>query len=214
MAVQADRMARLIADLLSLSRIEMNEHVAPSGAADLNQAVRDVVDAMSGLAKDGGPVIETRLAGPGAARITGDRDQIVQVVQNLVDNAVKYAGPGGQVTIETSADADWDASTVLRRADGARLTLLSPALAPDGRFAVVAVTDSGPGIARGNLPRLTERFYRVEGQKSGERSGTGLGLAIVKHIVSRHRGGLAVESAPGEGTTFTVLFPLARAGSD
>jgi two-component system phosphate regulon sensor histidine kinase PhoR len=114
------------------------------------------------------------------------------------------------VTIETFGQVGMDALTALRRADGSRLTLLGLEHAPDERFGMLAVTDSGPGIARENLPRLTERFYRVEGQKSGERSGTGLGLAIVKHIVNRHKGALAVESAPGEGATFTALFPVAR----
>ena len=93
---------------------------------------------------------------------------------------------------------------------GARLTLLNPDHAAGERYIAVSVSDSGPGIARENLPRLTERFYRVEGQKSGERAGTGLGLAIVKHIMNRHKGGLAVESAPGEGTTFTAYFPAFR----
>jgi two-component system phosphate regulon sensor histidine kinase PhoR len=211
MAAQADRMSRLIADLLSLSRIELNEHIAPSGVVDLNQSVRDVLDAMGPLARSGGPAIETRLARDGAAAVQGDRDQIIQVVQNLVDNAVKYAGPNGTVTIETFGEVGLETLTTLRRANGARLSLLGPEHAPEERFGMVAVTDSGPGIERENLPRLTERFYRVEGQKSGERSGTGLGLAIVKHIVNRHKGGLAVESAVGEGTTFTALFPVARA---
>jgi two-component system phosphate regulon sensor histidine kinase PhoR len=211
MAAQADRMSRLIADLLSLSRIELNEHIAPSGVVDLNQSVRDVLDAMGPLARGGGPRIESRLAKDGAAEVQGDRDQIIQVVQNLVDNAVKYAGPDGHVTIETFGEVELDALTALRRANGSRLTLLGPEHAPEERFGMLAVTDSGPGIARENLPRLTERFYRVEGQKSGERSGTGLGLAIVKHIINRHKGGLAVESALGEGTTFTALFPIAKA---
>ena len=91
----------------------------------------------------------------------------------------------------------------------ARLSLLTPDRASD-LYASLRVTDAGVGLAREHLPRLTERFYRVEGQKSGERAGTGLGLAIVKHIVNRHRGGLAVESVLGEGATFTAYFPLAR----
>jgi two-component system phosphate regulon sensor histidine kinase PhoR len=213
MAVQADRMARLVADLLSLSRIELNEHIAPAGSADLNQAVRDVLDAAGPITEGSGPAIEARTA-PGRALVQGDRDQVVQVVQNLVDNAVKYAGPQGRVTVETLADVGADQLAVMRRGAGARMTLLSSDHAPDQRFAMVAVTDTGPGIARANLPRLTERFYRVEGQKSGERSGTGLGLAIVKHIVNRHKGALAVESAVGEGTTFTALFPLAAPATD
>ena len=95
----------------------------------------------------------------------------------------------------------------------ARLPLLTPERDEAGRYAVVSVRDHGPGLEREHLPRLTERFYRVEGQKSGERAGTGLGLAIVKHIVNRHRGGLVVESLPGSGACFTAFFPLASAAS-
>ena len=93
--------------------------------------------------------------------------------------------------------------------DGGDDHIVTPDREPGLRYAAVTVRDHGPGMAREHLPRLTERFYRVEGQKSGERSGTGLGLAIVKHIVNRHRGGLTVESAPGKGAKFTAYFPLA-----
>jgi two-component system phosphate regulon sensor histidine kinase PhoR len=144
----------------------------------------------------------------GQAVVTGDRDQIVQVAQNLIDNAIKYAGQGGavRVCIETGLTAE--AAVTLRKAHASRLSLLTPDHA-EGLYAVLRVCDSGPGLPRQVLPRLTERFYRVEGQKSGERLGTGLGLAIVKHIMNRHRGGLAVESAEGEGAEFLVYFPLA-----
>jgi len=89
----------------------------------------------------------------------------------------------------------------------ARMSLLTPDRAEDVRYVLIRVRDHGPGVARQFLPRLAERFYRVEGQKSGERLGTGLGLAIVKHIANRHRGGLSVESAPGEGSVFSVYLP-------
>jgi two-component system phosphate regulon sensor histidine kinase PhoR len=92
--------------------------------------------------------------------------------------------------------------------DGGRMSLQTPTWSADVRYAILRVADLGPGLARETLPRLTERFYRVEGQKSGERSGTGLGLAIVKHIVNRHRGGFLVESAPGHGAVFCVYFPM------
>jgi two-component system phosphate regulon sensor histidine kinase PhoR len=139
--------------------------------------------------------------------VTGDRDQIVQVIQNLVDNAIKYAGRGGRVFVEVRANLTAEAAVALRAANASRLSLLTPDHA-DELYAALRVRDTGPGLKREHLPRLTERFYRVEGQKSGERLGTGLGLAIVKHIMNRHHGGLAVESAAGDGATFVVYFPL------
>ncbi len=213
MATQAERMGRLVADLLSLSRIELNEHVPPSGKVDLARATSDVVDAVSVLSADRQVriVVDAPEAG---APVHGDRDEIVQVVQNLIDNAIKYSAAGDaievlvqpEVTLE-QASAPWSGGN---RGNGAtRLPLVTPDREPGLRYAAVTVRDHGPGMAREHLPRLTERFYRVEGQKSGERSGTGLGLAIVKHIVNRHRGGLTVESAPGKGAKFTAYFPLA-----
>ncbi|MCS6624812.1 ATP-binding protein [Roseibacterium beibuensis] len=213
MAAQADRMGRLVADLLSLSRIELNEHIPPSGRVDLARAASDVIDAVSVLSAER-QVRLTLQAPASGAPINGDRDEIVQVVQNLVDNAIKYSAPGDaveiliqpEVTLE-QASAPWSGGN---RGDGAtRLPLVTPDRQPGLRYAAITVRDHGPGMAREHLPRLTERFYRVEGQKSGERSGTGLGLAIVKHIVNRHRGGLAVESAPGQGARFTAYFPAA-----
>ena len=213
MAAQADRMGRLVADLLSLSRIELNEHIPPSGRVDLARAASDVIDAVSVLSAD--RKVHVALQSPASgAPIHGDRDEIVQVIQNLVDNAIKYSAAGDTVevvirpnlTLEQVA-APWSGGS---RGEGAtRLPLVTPDREPGLRYAAVAVRDQGPGMAREHLPRLTERFYRVEGQKSGERLGTGLGLAIVKHIATRHRGGLTVESAPGQGAEFTAYFPLA-----
>jgi two-component system phosphate regulon sensor histidine kinase PhoR len=211
MAAQAWRMARLIEDLMSLSRIELNEHIRPGDVVDLAMAVSDVVDALGPQAHDAGVVFEVHAAPRGAAVVAGDRDQIVQVTQNLVDNAIKYAGRGGKVRVELECGLGVDAATALRKPHASRLSLLTPDHA-DQRYAVLRVSDSGPGIRREYLPRLTERFYRVEGQKSGERLGTGLGLAIVKHIMNRHQGGLAVESAAGEGASFVVYFPMSAAG--
>jgi two-component system phosphate regulon sensor histidine kinase PhoR len=210
MAAQAWRMARLIEDLMSLSRIELNEHIRPVDAVDLTMAVSDVVDALGPQAQEAGVTFEVASAARGRAVVAGDRDQIVQVVQNLVDNAIKYAGRGGRVGIELTTDLTAEAAVALRQPQAARLSLLTPDHV-DEVYAAIRVRDSGPGIKREHLPRLTERFYRVEGQKSGERLGTGLGLAIVKHIMNRHHGGLAVESAAGEGATFMVYFPISRA---
>ena len=206
MAGQAERMARLVDDLLSLSRAELNEHVPPVGAVDLRMAVVDVVDALGPLASRRSVRLDTELP-PGPVLISGERDQVVQVVQNLVDNGLNYSAPGGRVCIDLAPGLDVEAAAAASHPGAARLSLLTPDREPGRRYAAVRVRDFGPGIEREHLPRLTERFYRVAGQKSGERPGTGLGLAIVRHIVNRHRGGLSVDSTPGEGSTFMAYFP-------
>jgi two-component system phosphate regulon sensor histidine kinase PhoR len=215
MAIQADRMGRLIEDLLSLSRVELNEHIPPSAECDLSLAVADVADAVGLLVRDRGVQLDLVLPAAGETMVVGDRDQILQVIQNLLDNAVKYSPPGTKVRVEVAAgldmaraqagDAPWLSSVT---AGWGGLPLLTPDRNEAERYALIKVVDAGPGIGREHLPRLAERFYRVEGQKSGDKSGTGLGLAIVKHIVNRHRGGLTVESAPGQGAAFTAYFPM------
>ena len=182
MREQATRMSRLIDDLLSLSRIEMKAHVRPSSAVDLVGVVRQVVDALEPLARELEVVIETDLP-PAPVTITGDRDELLQVVENLVENGCKYGQSGGRVEV-----------TVLPAADD--------------KGPVFSVRDHGPGIPAEHIPRLTERFYRVDLTESRKHRGTGLGLAIVKHILARHRARLSIESRPGEGATFKVSFPL------
>jgi two-component system phosphate regulon sensor histidine kinase PhoR len=235
MATQADRMGRLIYDLLSLSRIEMNEHVPPSGEADLVLAVRDVVEGLTLIAQEKGVKFQINAPKPGLYPIIGDRDQILQVAQNLVDNALKYAPRGSDVCIEVDFDLTPDQAMASTDKTASKLVLLRPDRNVHEHYARVRVRDNGPGIRREHLPRLAERFYRVEGQKSGDRLGTGLGLAIVKHIINRHRGGLVVESlgaqsdpresgeglddkiaalpaqAPATFTVFTAYFPQSRA---
>lgn len=208
MAVQADRMRRLVADLLSLSRIELNEHIAPLGRVNLARATADVVDAVSVISSERQVTIRAELPHGGAA-VTGDRDEIAQVVQNLIDNALKYSSAGGTIEVGIEIDRTLDEAMAARMSEGNRLSLATPDRETGQRYAVVTVRDHGPGMAREHLPRLTERFYRVEGQKSGDRQGTGLGLAIVRHIIIRHRGGLSVDSAPGHGAIFAACFPLA-----
>ena len=202
MAQQATRMARLVDDLLSLSRIELNEHIAPSGKVDLSRTIQDVTDAIRPLTAERDVSVAME-ASPEAGSVVGDRDQLVQVIQNLVDNAVKYTPRGGKVRVALVAAPTLEAARAPSR-PGVSLSLLSPDSGDGQSYVVLRVTDEGPGIARQHLPRLSERFYRVEGQRSG---GTGLGLAIVKHVVNRHRGGLTVESAEGEGSTFSVYLP-------
>ena len=214
MQVQAERMRRLIDDLMSLSRIELGEHIAPSGRVDLALAVIDVLDALGPIAQERGVDLEQNLPPLGEAMVTADRDQILQVIQNLAENAAKYTPAGGVVSVTLEIGLDAAACAAARSIGTVHLSLLTPDHAPDRRYAALRVQDQGPGIARANLPRLTERFYRVEGQKSGEHAGTGLGLAIVKHIVNRHRGGLTVESAEGKGATFTAYIPMQRAEAE
>jgi two-component system phosphate regulon sensor histidine kinase PhoR len=206
---QAGRMARLIEDLMSLSRIELNEHIPPQGRADLRLTVKDVLDALGPLAAEKCVRFDARLPEQPAVIQPADRDQVLQVIQNLAENALKYTPKGSQVTLEVTPGVTADEAMAQRSPGAAHLSLLTPDRAVDQRYVLLRVADSGPGMAREHLPRLTERFYRVEGQRGGERAGTGLGLAIVKHIMNRHRGGLTVESAEGEGAAFCVYFPMA-----
>jgi two-component system phosphate regulon sensor histidine kinase PhoR len=212
MQVQADRMRRLIDDLLSLSRIELDEHVPPSDRADLTAIGGEVVDAMHAVARERGVRLDLK-APSQPVTVVGERFQLAQVVQNLVDNAVKYTPEGAAVSIEidTSGDRDEAAAQAGRRWDEAgRIALLTPEAAANRSYAYVRVEDPGPGIARRFLPRLGERFFRVEREMGDERGGTGLGLAIVKHIMNRHRGGLLVESQPGRGTAIAAYVELAE----
>ncbi len=209
MQVQTDRMRRLINDLLSLSRVEMNEHVAPTGEIDLSNLVLEVVESLKPVAANRSITLDTNRCAE-ATRVHGDRDQLFEVIENLIGNAIKYSSDSSEVCVcvfnGRTRDAAEQSADRLTPASG-RLTLISPVLDSDQRYAVVRVRDRGAGIERRYLPRLAERFFRVDGQKSGPKSGTGLGLAIVKHIVNRHRGGFSVESAPGVGSVFSTFFP-------
>jgi two-component system phosphate regulon sensor histidine kinase PhoR len=214
MQVQADRMRRLIDDLLSLSRIELDEHVPPSDRADLVDVAREVIDAIGAVAAE--RKVRLILDAPKQpVRIVGERFQLTQVIQNLVDNAIKYSPAGGEVRIEIAASGDREevmASAGRRWDEAGRIALLTPAAAANRSYAYVRVEDGGPGVPRHYLPRLGERFFRVEREQGQERGGTGLGLAIVKHIVNRHRGGLLVESQPGRGTAFAAYVESAGEG--
>ncbi len=186
MQEQARRMARLIDDLLSLSRIELNAHRRPDTPVDLVPIVRQVADGLETLARDRGVTLHIDAGQP--LTVHGDHDELVRLFENLVENALKYGAAGRRVDVKlgTGASADGD---------------------PE---ALVSVRDYGPGIAPEHLPRLTERFYRVDVGESRAQGGTGLGLALVKHILNRHRGRLTIESAPGAGATFTVHLPTGR----
>lgn len=183
---EAQRMTRLIEDLLSLSRVEANEHIRPEDEVEIETVVGEVVDAYSNRCTESGNSIDVDLPDD-LPSVLGDHDQLSQVFQNLVDNALKYGGPGKPVRVT--------ASPVER-------------LPESGTHGVaVSVQDQGDGIPTDHIPRLTERFYRVDKARSRGLGGTGLGLAIVKHIVSRHRGHILIESTPDSGSTFTVTVP-------
>ncbi|HPI48549.1 MAG TPA: ATP-binding protein [Hyphomonadaceae bacterium] len=207
---QADRMRRLISDLLSLSRIELVEHRPPEGLADLAAVVVEARDALAPIAKERG--VELRVSGStGPVNVIGARDELAQVVQNLIDNAIKYSEKGDTVDVEIRAGVGASEASAIagrRWEEAGRMSIASaPPASNSSSFAVLRVTDAGPGIERQYLPRLSERFYRVD-QGRGLKPGTGLGLAIVKHVVQRHRGEFVVESEPGRGSAFGVVLPM------
>jgi two-component system, OmpR family, phosphate regulon sensor histidine kinase PhoR len=181
MSGEATRMRDLLEDLMSLSRIEAERFALPRDTVDLLPLIEEVKAALKPLAK--GRALRVENALDGAAQVGGDRVQLVQMLNNLVVNAIKYGRPGTPVRIRLDAAA------------------------PD--LVRLSVADEGEGIPADHIPRLTERFYRVDPGRSRSVGGTGLGLAIVKHIVLRHRGRLDIASEPGEGTTVSVSLPRA-----
>jgi two-component system phosphate regulon sensor histidine kinase PhoR len=186
MQTQASRMARLIDDLLSLSRIELRAHVNPDVALDLVAIVRQVLDGLQTLAKERD--VKLALAAPNdPVTVRGDRDELVRMLENLVENALKYGASGKRVEVRIEV-----IKTAGGKADEAR----------------IAVRDYGPGIAPEHMPRLTERFYRVDVGQSRAEGGTGLGLALAKHILNRHQGRLEIDSTLGQGSTFTAVVPV------
>jgi two-component system phosphate regulon sensor histidine kinase PhoR len=187
MHAQATRMARLIDDLLSLSRVELSAHVRPSTQIDLLPLIRQVVDGLEVLAAERQVTIETELPDQPAI-VAGDREELLRLLENLIENALKYGASGGRVIVSLATVAAADAAPEIQ----------------------VRVRDFGPGIPPEHLPRLTERFYRVDAGDSRAQGGTGLGLALVKHILNRHGGRLLIESVLHNGATFTAAFPQAK----
>jgi two-component system phosphate regulon sensor histidine kinase PhoR len=187
MHTQATRMARLIDDLLSLSRVELSAHVRPDTMVDIVPIIRQVADGLEPLARERQVVVEIDLP-EGPVAIAGDREELLRVFENLIENALKYGASGGRIVVSL---------------------ILAPSSegAPEVR---VTVRDFGPGIAPEHLPRLTERFYRVDVGDSRAQGGTGLGLSLVKHILNRHRARLVIESVPKHGAVFTACFPQPR----
>ena len=188
---EARRMHRLVEDLLSLSRVEADERRRPTTPVDLHQILGSAVALLRPLAEERG--VTVAYGDPGKLPpLEGDADQLRQVFANLVENALKYGGDRVELTVEA------DDRLEELRAPGVR----------------VCVIDNGRGIDQIHLPRLTQRFYRVDAHRSRGAGGTGLGLAIVKHIVSRHRGRLRIESNPGSGSTFSIVLPFCTDRAD
>jgi two-component system phosphate regulon sensor histidine kinase PhoR len=182
---QTGRMARLIDDLLSLSRLEMKPYLKPGTEVDLRQTIDSVIDSLAPLARENGVVIERDFV-EGPLDVPGDRDELFQVFENLLENACKYGQSGGRVTVSIARDGS------------------GPEQGID-----VTIQDYGPGIPEEHIPRITERFYRVDVESSRTQKGTGLGLSIVKHILTRHNARLSIKSEVGKGAAFSVHLPAA-----
>ena len=187
---EANRMNRLVADLLSLSRVEAEERLQPTDPVQLSAVVQSVVNALGPLAAEHDVQVTTAGLDVDLA-VPGDADQLAQVATNLIENAIKHSGQGAAVGVSVQFA---DAHPMIQ-----------------GDAALLLVSDTGVGIDSLHIPRLTERFYRIDSHRSREIGGTGLGLAIVKHIVSRHRGRLRIESEVGTGSSFLVVLPRGEA---
>lgn len=194
MADQASRMAKLVEELLSLSRIETDEHRTPTDHVQMSQVLQRVAEGLE-LRAAGRKMKIDLVTSDDLPPIAGDGDQLAQVFQNLIDNAITYAD--AETTVTVTVKSHEPGSSLARQMGGGS----------DAPLIEIAIQDRGPGIAREHLPRLTERFYRVDPARSRAAGGTGLGLAIVKHIINRHRGRMAVDSVVNEGSTFTVYLP-------
>jgi two-component system phosphate regulon sensor histidine kinase PhoR len=179
---EARRMLRIVEDLMSLSRIEADRYRVPEEEVDMGEVARIAIEHSTVLADRRGCRIEAHI-GDNIPKLKGDFGQLLQLADNLIGNAIRYGCNDKNSTIEVR-------------------------VAGEGRRVLLAVKDRGDGIAPQHLPRLTERFYRVDSARSRESGGTGLGLAIVKHIVERHRGEMRIDSAPGQGTEVTVALPI------
>ena len=189
MAQYATRMTRLVEDLLSLSRIEMNEHTAPTDQFDLGALLTSVTDSLEWRANERAVTIESDIEAA-LPPLVGEAGELAQLFQNLIDNAIKYGRQNGSVHIRAWRDTG-SAGNLGGSAD-----------------VLVSIRDEGEGIAREHLPRLTERFYRIDTARSRELGGTGLGLAIVKHIANRHRAVLTIASESGKGSIFCLRLPV------
>lgn len=206
---QTERMRRLIADLLSLSRIEFAEHQPPDRLEDIALITHGVIQALRPVAAERD--IEIAYDGPEEGlEAVAVSDEIVQVAQNLLSNAVKYSDDGGRIRVACGRERSLEAARAeagRRWPEADRMTIIAAQRDETAPGIWLRVVDDGPGIEREHLPRLGQRFYRVDESRGGDITGTGLGLAIVKHVMARHRGGLIVESRPGQGSAFGIWMP-------
>lgn len=186
---ETKRMVRLVKDLLALSEVEREERLKPTEETDIVSVLKATIERIKPLAQSAN--VDVTMTSPhNAIRLRGNQDQLEQVFTNLIENGVKYGGAENTVEIAINTISH-------------DTRLGCPAVA-------VSVRDHGPGIPKSHIPRLTERFYRVDSHRSREMGGTGLGLAIVKHVLGRHRGRMDIESTLGQGTCFTVFLPLSQ----
>lgn len=209
MQAQAERMQRLVADLMSLSRIELNEHVPPRDLLNLTDIANDVVDSFAPLFNQAGAIVDLINDADEPPMIRGERDQVFQAIQNLLDNAVKYGGDPALIKVRVGRGSApplvEEGEPGHRAGDSAAQTASRLGVQIDD-LVYVQIRDFGPGVERAVLPRLTERFYRVNVERSRKSGGTGLGLAIVKHVLNRHQGGFQIESRLAGGTAFNCYF--------
>ena len=178
---ETERLSHLITDLLDLTRLESQERVENPVPVDVRSVLMTVLARMRRAARKKNITLQWKRFGRAAQyTVCGDETQLTSMFTNLVDNAVKYTPPGGRVEVTGGCE---DSEVVIR------------------------VSDTGIGISEGKLPRIFERFYRVDKARSKETGGTGLGLSIVRHVAENHGGRVTVESVLGEGSTFTVYLP-------
>lgn len=212
MQSQAERMQRLVSDLMSLSHIELNEHVPPKDIVDVRETAADVAESLAPLFDQAGAIVDFIAEGDEPTTVRGARDEIFQAVQNLLHNAVKYGGEPAMIKLRVGrgvAPALTEEDEPGVRAGDAPAQVAARLGVETGDLVYFQVRDFGPGVDRAALPRLTERFYRVNVERSRKSGGTGLGLAIVKHIINRHKGGIQIESKLARGTAFTCYFQSA-----
>ena len=207
MAQQAERMQGLIQDLLSLRRIEQEEHIAPTETADLDLSVRAAIESVAPLAEMRG--VKIKYKKKKRAIVPGHQDETIQLCLNLIENATKLSPRGATVNITLSRFDQWEPTILFadgRMSGTPKMRTINSVQTSPLPVYTITISDKGPGFSREHLPRIGERFYRVAGDLSSKEKGTGLGLAIVKHIARRHRAGLYVRSEPGQGTEFCLVY--------
>ena len=213
MGEQADRMGRLINDILALSKIELNEHLKPKSIVNLSNILESAIATIKAASKDKNPIINLQCP-EHSVKIIGDSDEVQQVIINLIDNGLKYGTLGKAIDVYLYADLAQNKAQAIaseKWQGSTQLKLVANPIDDNTNTALVRIENSGPGIQKRNMPRLSERFYRID-TGSNEISGTGLGLAIVKHIITRHNGNLIVESKVDEKTAFSFILPMAKTG--